>query len=75
MLGAHLLLKMWLHLFNGSGETRKACTQVLRVEHGNIALIRAISEYDDVHNALTNVEVLADDEYQEVELLFDAETF
>ena len=32
VLGAHLLLKMWLHLFNGSGETRKACTQVLRVE-------------------------------------------
>jgi hypothetical protein len=32
MLCAHLLLKMWLHLFNGSGETRKTLMQVRRTD-------------------------------------------
>ena len=47
-------------------------TQVLRVEHGNIAQIRATSEYDDVQNALTNVEVMGDGENGKAEILFDA---
>ena len=39
MLCAHLLLKMWLYLFDGSGETRKTLVQVRRAElrHEHVA--------------------------------------
>ena len=45
---------------------------MLRIEHGNIAKIRATSEYDDVQNALTNLDVMDNDEHGEAEILFDA---
>ena len=50
-------------------------TQVLRVEHGNITRIRANSEYDDVQNALTNVDIIGDEEHDKSEILFDAADF
>ena len=50
-------------------------TQVLRVEHRNIAQIHATSEYDDVQNALTNLSVMGNDENGESEIMFDAQAF
>ena len=50
-------------------------TQVLRVEYGNIARIRVVSEHDDVFQALTNVDIMAEDEHEGAELLFDAADF
>ena len=37
--------------------------------------MRAVSEYDDVQNALTNLSVMGNDENGESEILFDAQAF
>ena len=50
-------------------------TQVLRVDGSNIDRVRVCDQLSDVQNALANVEVLADDEHQAAELLFDADAF
>ena len=50
-------------------------TRVLRVDGSNIERVRVCDQLADVQNALANVEVLADDEHQELELHFDADTF
>ena len=48
---------------------------MLRVDGSNVERVRVHSQLDDVQNALTNIEVIADDEHEEVELLFDADAF
>ena len=50
-------------------------TRVLRVDGSNIERVRTHSQLDDVQNALTNVEVIANDEHADEELLFDADAF
>ena len=50
-------------------------TSVVRVERGSIERIAACSLYDAVQNALTNIDVLDVDEYEQVEILFDAAAF
>ena len=50
-------------------------TQVLRVDGSNIDRVRVCDQLSDVQNALTNVEFLADDEHEEVELMFDTDAF
>ena len=50
-------------------------TRVLRVDGSNIERVRVHNQLDDVQNALTNVEVMAIDEHEKFELLFDADAF
>ena len=50
-------------------------TGVMRVEQSSIARARAASQYDDVANALTNVDIMGDDEHKDLRILFDTAAF
>ena len=50
-------------------------TRVLRVDGNCVERVRVCDQLSDVQNALTNIEVLTDDEHEEVELMFDADAY